>query len=84
MRYDSPEFNSGGNWTLIGLLVAAAIIAVVFVVMWGGAGPSSVSKDSKLLEGPSTKQTVPGRAIDKAKSVDCQERLRQIRAGISM
>ncbi len=69
--------------TLVGLLVVAVIIGVVFVMMWGG-GPSTVGEDSELLDSPSDKKTVPGRAIDKAKSVDCQQRLKQMRAGIDM
>ena len=77
------KLNNRGNLTLIGLLVALVIIGIVAAVMFSGP-PSSVDKDSDLLEGTSTKKSVPGRAIDKAKSVACREQLTQIRYGIKM
>jgi hypothetical protein len=42
-----------------------------------------VREDSELVDQSSEKQTVYGKAMDKAKGTDCQERLRQIRAGIA-
>jgi len=74
--------NNRGNWTLIGLLVAVAIVVVAFAVYMGGGGPSTVEEDSELLDQSSQKQTVYGKAIDTAKDTECQERLRQIRLGI--
>jgi len=78
------KLNNKGNWTLIGLLAAVAAVVVVgyFVFVKGGVG--TVEKDSQLLDKESQKQTVVGKAIDTGKSVDCQERLRQIRSGIEM
>ena len=77
------RLDNRGNLTLIGLLVALVIIGILAAVMFGGS-PSSVGKDSELLDGGSTKKSVPGRAIDKGKSVACLQQLNQIRAGIQM
>ncbi len=78
------KLNNRGNWSLIGLLVTAAIIGIVVFLMLGksGMGPSSVKSDSKLLDQSSKKHTIIGKALDTAKGSDCQERLRQIRLGI--
>jgi len=72
------KLNNKGNWTLIGLLAAVAAVVVVgyFVFVKGGVG--TVEKDSQLLDKGSQKHTVVGKAIDTGKSIDCQERLRQI------
>ncbi|MCX6344660.1 MAG: hypothetical protein NT018_06265 [Armatimonadetes bacterium] len=79
------KLNNRGNWSLIGLLVTAAIIGVVMFFMLGknGFGPSSVRSDSKLVDQSSKKHTIYGKAMDTAKGADCQERLRQIKLGIA-
>ena len=77
------KLNNQGNLTLIGLLVALVIIGIVAAIMFHGV-PSSVSEDSELLDKGTTKQSLPGRAIDTGKSVTCRQQLNQIRAGIAL
>lgn len=72
-----------GSWTLIGLLVVAAIIFIVLAITFGKSGlPTTAGKNTDLLDKGSKKQTIVGQSLDTAKAVDCQERLRQIRLGI--
>ena len=71
-----------GNWTLIGLLVTAAIVAVAAVYLVGSGSLMSVKSDNKLLDKSSTKKTVVGRSIDTAKAEVCRQQLDQIRTGI--
>lgn len=77
------KLDKRGNWTLIGILAAAAIvlIAVVFIFARGG-GLSSVKSESPLLDQSSTKHTVVGKSIETAKAAECKQRLDQIRKGI--
>ena len=78
------KLNNKGNWSLIGLLVAVAIVAVLAATYFGGRGGiGTVKSDSNLLDSKSTKQTTVGRAIDTGKSVDCQQRINQIRTGVT-
>jgi len=76
--------NNRGNFTLIGLLAAVAIIAILAAVYLSGGGVGTVKKGSPLLDNGSTKKTVVGQSIDTGKSVDCRQRLNQIRSGIAM
>ncbi len=81
------KLNNRGSWSLIGLLVAVAIVIVVAAIMMGGGKngpvPSTVGKkNAGMLDSKSTKQTVFGRSMDTAKATDCRERLNQIRLGI--
>ena len=76
------KLNNRGNWSLIGMLVAVAIVVAGAAVYFGG-NMTTVKKDSSLLDKSSTKQTVVGRAMDTAKGADCRERLNQIRTGIA-
>ncbi len=76
------RLNNRGNWTLIGLLAAVAIVVIVGVIYFGGQETTTVKSDSELLDPHSQKQTTVGKAMDTAKATDCQERLRQIRLGI--
>jgi hypothetical protein len=81
----SMRLNSRGSWSLIALLVVAAIViiwAAYYFGQSGTTGPVTVKKDSPLLDTKSTKKTVFGRAMDTGRSVDCRERLNQIRLGI--
>lgn len=78
------RLNNRGNWTLIGLLAAVAIIAVLAYVVFGSGGLSTVKEDSALLDKGSQKKTLVGKSLDTAKSVDCENRLRQIRSGVEM
>lgn len=70
---------------MIALLVVAAIIviwAACYFGQSGSTGPATVKKDSQLLDPKSTKKTVFGQAIDTGKSVDCRQKLNQIKLGI--
>lgn len=79
------KLNNRGNWSLIGMLMAAAIIGVVIYLYMGqGTGPSTVKSSSNLVDQSSKKKTVYGKAMDTGKAVDCQQRLRQIRTAIEM
>ncbi len=71
-----------GNWTLIGLLAAAAIVVILAAVYFAGNRMTTVDKDSELLDQSSEKQTVVGKSLDTAKSTACREQLNQIRLGI--
>ncbi len=77
------KLDKRGNWTLVGILAAAAIvlIAAVFIFTRGG-GLSSVESESPLLDQSSTKRTVVGKSIETAKAAECKQRLDQIRKGI--
>lgn len=74
--------NNKGNWTLIGMLVAIVIVGVVAAMMFTGGNMSTVKKDSSLVDQYSKKQTVYGKAMDKAKGEDCRQRLNQVRTAI--
>lgn len=76
------KLDDRGNWTLIGLLVAAAIIVILAGVYYAGGRVATVKENSPLLDKSSTKKTVAGKAIDTAKAEDCRQRLTQIRTGI--
>jgi len=80
------RLDNRGSWSLIGLLVVVVIAVVLVVVLMGGKnGPvpsTASSKDTKLLDSKSEKQTVFGQSMDAAKAADCRERLNQIRMGI--
>ena len=76
------KLNNRGNWTLIGLLVVAVIIAVAAVYMYAGGSATTVKEDSPLLDKSSEKQTVVGKAIDTGKSEVCRQQIDQIRKGI--
>lgn len=77
------RLDNRGNWTLIGLLAAAAIVVILAVVYLGGSGEmTTVGGDSELLDKSSEKQTVVGKSLDTAKSTACREQLNQIRLGI--
>jgi hypothetical protein len=77
------KLNNRGNWTLIGILAAAAIVLIAVVVFFGkGGGVSTVKSDSPLLDQSSTKQTVVGKSLETAKAAECRQRLDQIRKGI--
>jgi hypothetical protein len=71
-----------GNWSLIGMLAAVAIICVVAAMMFTGGNLSTVKKDNSLLDQHSKKQTVYGKALDTAKGEDCRQRLNQVRTAI--
>ena len=74
-----------GNWSLLGLLVAAAIVVIAAAYLYvGKGGVTTVSSDSKLLDKSSKKQTVVGKSLDTAKATDCRQRLDQIRKGIQI
>jgi len=75
--------NRRGSWTLIGLLAATAIVAVVMaVVVFGRLGPEGRTRQEAVNEGlvqPKEGQTVLGAAVDKSKQTACMTNLRQIR-----
>lgn len=78
------KLNKRGNLSLIGLLAAVATIVVLAAMYFGkGGGTATVKNDSTLLDQTSQKQTIIGKSIDTGKSVDCRQRLNQIRAGIA-
>lgn len=80
------RLNNRGSWSLIGLLVVVVIAAILVIVLMSGKNapvPSTAgSKDAKVLDSKSEKQTVFGQSMDAAKATDCRERLNQIRMGI--
>lgn len=79
------KLNNRGNWTLIGLLAAVTIIAVlaaIYLVGGNSGGTVTVKGNSKLLDSKSKKKTIVGRSIDTGKAADCQQRIHQIRLGI--
>ncbi|MGB9619864.1 MAG: type II secretion system protein [Armatimonadota bacterium] len=77
------KLDTRGNWTLIGLLAAVAIIVVLAAVYFGrGGGVTTVKSDSPLLDKSSTKQTVVGKSIETGKAAQCRQQLDQIRKGI--
>lgn len=78
------KLNNRGNWSLIALLAAVAIVIIVAAMIFGknGTGPSSVKANSPLLDPHSKKQTIVGKAIDTSKASVCREQLVQIRQGI--
>lgn len=75
--------NERGSWTLIGLLVSIAIIAVLFaVVIFPRISPEGRTKEQAAKEGlikPKEGQTVLGASIDKGKETACMSNLRGIR-----
>lgn len=75
------KMNNRGNWSLIGLLAAVAIVMVLGAVYFKG-GFSTVKSNSTLVDKSSKKQTVFGKSIDTGKGVDCRERLNQIRTAV--
>lgn len=79
------RMNNRGNWTLISLLAAVVIVMIVCAMYFTkGGGVGTVQQGNGLLDKGSTKKTVVGQAMDTGKSVDCRQRLNQIRAGIQM
>jgi type II secretory pathway pseudopilin PulG len=80
--------NEGGNWTLIGLLVALGVMGVmIYFVVIPFASPkraSQVQKDLKAA-GVSTgnAKTVYGAAMNAAKGTACKSQLAQIRTAIA-
>ena len=77
------KLNNRGSWTLIGLVVVAAIIMVWAVYYYvGSGGTATVKSDSKLLTTKSSKKTTVGKAIDTGKAEVCRQQLNQIRLGI--
>lgn len=77
------KLNNKGNWSLVGLLAAAAIVIIAAGLYFNG-NFTSVSEKSNLLDKSSEKQTTVGKAIDTAKGTDCRERLSQTRSAIAM
>lgn len=78
------KINSRGNWTLIGILIAAAAVVVLAAIYMGGDGRiTTVGENSELLDKASEKETVAGKSLDTAKATVCREQLNQIRLGIT-
>jgi len=84
--------NEKGQWTLIGLVLAAAIIVALVVVLYGGAGgklsPRSRLEQAEKETGTKVEvkpgQSVVGAVRDKSMDPVCQSNLRQIRAYLQM
>lgn len=64
------------GFTMIGLVVALAIIAILAGVVYGLVGSGGT--------GQGEKKSIPARAIEKAESVECQSNLNQPRQAVSM
>jgi len=76
------KISNKGNWTLIALLLAVAIIVVVAAVYFTSGSATTVKPNDARLDRASEKHTVVGKSMDSAKAVDCRTRLSQIRTGI--
>ncbi len=76
------RLNRRGNWTLIGLLVVAAIVVGAVAYYYAGGSVGTVKQDSPLLDQGSSKQTVVGKSIDTGKAEVCRQQLDQIRKAI--
>lgn len=75
--------NNRGNWTLLGVVIAMAIVVILAVYLFAGtSGTSTVRKNSDLLDSKSEKKTVVGASLDTARAHVCREQLGQIRQGI--
>ncbi len=59
------KLGNRGNLSLIGLLAAVAIIAIVAAFYFGkSGGVATVKSDSPLLDKSSQKQTLVGKSLD--------------------
>ena len=72
--------------TLIELLVVVVIIFIMGYLFMSGGGPFGSKQVEEELgpARPGGPQSIPGRSIEAAKSVECQNNLSQIRHAIRM
>jgi len=80
------KLNNRGSWSLIGLLVAVVIVAILAVVLFCGKGNdgavTTAGGGKGLLDPHSKKKTIIGKSMDTAKATACRNQLDQIRKGI--
>ena len=74
--------NERGMLSLLGLLLALVIIAILYYQYMGSHSAKTPAKTS--APGVEDLQTTPGKAIERAHDVECQSNLRTIRASINM
>jgi len=82
-------FRRFGGFTMIELVVALALVAVLAAAMYGlyGGKGKKGGPYGDLLEGDSTKakaESIPGKALEKARSVACDSNLNQCKQSIDM
>ncbi len=83
-RWASARRRQGGFWALIELLVVAVIIVLALVYYL-----NVTKQETSALGGPGNPAaageptSTPGVALDRAKGVECQNNLQQIRAAIA-
>lgn len=73
-----------GNWSMIGILVSVAIIAVLVIVFAKGSSVFGGGSDSMPARKDGVGTTVIGRSKAAAEDVVCREHLRQVRMAIGM
>ncbi len=64
------KINNSGYFTLVGLIIVIAIIAIIAATQFGG-------KDTN-----GDKKTLAGQSIDRAKDVECQSNLKQAKMAV--
>ncbi len=79
------------GFTLVEMVVALAVICVLAAVLYGAylkKGQSGRSEFQELLDGDapsgSGPQSIPGKALHKARSTACAEYVRQCKAAVDM
>jgi hypothetical protein len=74
-----------GSWTLIGLLVATAIVLVVAGMVYvrtTSSHDAAIEQQLGAVPG-SQKTTIPGKALDAANNAVCEQNLSQIRQAVT-
>lgn len=72
--------NKDRGFTLIGLVVVLALIGLLAAGYYGFSG----NGDEGGQTASGQKKTIPGRAMDKAESIQCQSNLKQLRQAVQM
>jgi len=78
-----PASNQHGWVILLELVVVVAIIAILATLLLRGYGPASSPELTREL-GETRAKSMPGAALERARSVECMTNLSQIRQAISL